>query len=110
MGYTTTGRNAAVDGIAAAGTYIAFHTADPAGVAGASQTGSRVATTWAAASGGSRVGSEVTASIGAGVTITHWSINTASTGGSMLFSDALAAAETFGGAGTYDFVPTISAS
>lgn len=108
MPYTTSGLNAAVDGIAAAGTWIAFHTADPAGVAGASQTGTRVQTTWAAASGGSRAGSQVAASIGGGVTVTHWSINTASTAGSMVYSAALAAPETFGSAGTLNHTPTLS--
>ena len=108
MPYTTTGLNAGADGIAAAGTWIAFHTADPAGVAGASQTGSRVQTTWAAASGGSRTGSQVSTAIGAGVTVTHWSINTASTAGSMVYSAALSASETFGSAGTIQHTPTIS--
>jgi hypothetical protein len=108
MPYTSTGLNAAVDGIAGAGTWIAFHTADPAGVAGANQTGTRTQTTWAAASGGSRVGSQVSASIGGGVTVTHWSINTASTAGNMIFSAALSAPETFGSAGTLQHTPTIT--
>lgn len=109
MPYTTTGLNAGVDGVAAAGTWIAVHTADPAGVAGASQAGTRYQTTWAAASGGSRVGSQVAIAVAGGVTITHWSVNTASTGGSQLYSAPLAASETFGSAGTYNFTPTISA-
>jgi len=108
MPYTSTGLNAAVDGIAGAGTWIAFHTADPAGVAGANQTGTRTQTTWAAASGGSRVGSQVSASIGGGVTVSHWSINTASTAGNMIFSAALSASETFGSAGTIQHTPTIT--
>lgn len=108
MPYYTPGLNAGADGIAAAGSWIAFHTADPAGTAGASQTGSRVQTTWAAASGGSRAGSQVTAAIGAGVTVTHWSINTASTAGSMLYSAALGANEVFGSAGTIQHTPTIN--
>jgi len=108
MPYTSTGLNAAVDGIAGAGTWIAFHTADPAGVAGASQTGTRTQTTWAAASGGSRVGSQVSASIGGGVTVSHWSINTASTAGNMIYSAALSASETFGSAGTIQHTPTIT--
>lgn len=108
MPYTSTGLNAAVDGIAAAGTWIAFHTADPAGVAGANQTGSRVATTWGAASGGSRAGSQVSTAIGGGVTVTHWSINSASTAGNMIWSGALSASETFGSAGTIQHTPTIT--
>ena len=108
MPYTSSGLNAAVDGIAAAGTWIAVHTADPAGVAGASQHGTRAQTTWAAASGGSRAGSQVSISVAAGTTISHWSINTASTGGSMLYSAALGASETFGSAGTLQHTPTVS--
>jgi hypothetical protein len=108
MPYTSTGLNAAVDGIAAAGTWIAFHTADPAGVAGANQTGTRSQTTWAAASGGSRAGSQVSTSIGAGVTVTHWSINSASTAGNMIWSGALSASETFGSAGTIQHTPTVT--
>jgi hypothetical protein len=108
MPYTSTALNAAVDGIAAAGTWIAFHTADPAGVAGASQIGPRVQTTWGAASTGSRVGSQVTAAIGAGVAVAYWSINTASTGGSMLYSAALGATETFGAAGNLLHTPTLT--
>jgi hypothetical protein len=108
MPYTNTGLNAAVDGIAASGTWIAFHTADPAGVAGASQTGTRSQTTWAAASAGSRAGSQVSVSIGAGVTVTHWSVNSASTAGNQVFSAPLGANEVFGAAGTLQFTPTIN--
>lgn len=108
MAYTSTGLNAAVDGIAGAGTWIAAHTADPAGVAGANQTGSRAQTTWGAASGGSRAGSQVTIAIGAGVTVTHWSINSASTGGNMIYSAALSANESFGSAGNLQHTPTIT--
>ena len=110
MPYTTTGLNSGVDGVAAAATYIAVHTADPAGTAGANQAGTRYQTTWAAASGGSRVGSQVAIAVGAGVTITHWSVNTLSTGGTQAYYAALSASETFGSAGTYNFTPTITAA
>lgn len=110
MPYTNTGLNAAVDGIAGSGTWIAVHTADPGGTAGASQHGTRSQTTWAAASGGSRAGSQVSISVSAGTTITYWSINTASTGGSMVWYGALAASETFGSAGTLQHTPTIQVS
>lgn len=111
MAYTSTGLTAAVDGIAAAGTWIAVHTADPAGVAGANQTGSRAQTTWATAGGTdprTRAGSQVSIAVGAGVTVTHWSINSGSTGGNMLYSAALGASETFGSAGTLNHTPTIA--
>lgn len=108
MPYTNTGLNAAVDGIATSGTWIAFHTADPAGTAGASQTGTRSQTTWAAASAGSRAGSQVSVAVGAGVAVTYWSVNTAATAGSMVYSAALGATETFGAAGTLNHTPTIA--
>lgn len=108
MPYYNPGLNAGVDGIAAAGTWIAVHTADPAGTAGASQHGTRSQTTWGTAAAGSRAGSQVTISISAGTTITHWSVNSASTAGTMLYSAALGASETFGSAGTLQHTPTIS--
>ena len=113
MPYYNPGLNAAVDGIATAGNWIAFHTADPAGTAGASQHGSRVQTTWGAASNGSRVGTQVSTAISAGTTITHWSVNSASTAGNMLYSDALrvsgtATPEAFGNAGNIQHTPTIT--
>lgn len=110
MPYYNAALNGAVDGIAALGAWIAFHTQDPAGVSGANQTGSRVQTTWGAASAGSRVGSQVSASIGAGVTVTHWSVSTASTAGTILYSDALATPETFGAAGVLNFTPSLTAT
>jgi hypothetical protein len=104
------GLNAAADGVAAAGTWIAFHTADPAGVIGANQSGSRAQTTWGAASGGVRTGSQVSVAIGAGVTISHWSINTSASGGAMLAAYPLGANEVFGAAGNMQFTPTATAT
>lgn len=109
MPYTSAGLNAAVDGIASAGTRISFHTSDP-GTTGASEVSGtgRPATTWAAASNGSRVGSQVTAPIGAGISVTHWGVFTAATGGTFLFGGALGATETFGAAGNILHTPTIA--
>lgn len=108
MPYTTAGLTAAVNGIASAGTYISFHTADP-GTTGASEiAGTRAQTTWAAAANGSRAGSQVSASIPAGTTVTHWGIYSAATNGSFLYGGALSAPETFGSAGTLQHTPTIS--
>ena len=111
MPYTNAGLKAAVDGIAAAGTRISFHTADP-GATGANEisgTG-RPATTWGAASGGSRVGSQVSAPIPAGTTVTHWGIFDAATGGNFIYGGALSASETFGSAGTLLHTPTLTVS
>lgn len=113
MAYTSAGLDAAVNGIATAGTRISFHTADP-GTTGANEVSGtgRPATTWAAASDGpsgsrQRVGSQVAAPIPAGTTVTHWGIFTAQSGGSFLFGGALDAPEAFGSAGTLQHTPTI---
>lgn len=116
MPYYDGGMDAALNALASGATRIAFHTADP-GSTGANEisgTG-RPATTWAAATAGSgifaggrqRVGSQVTAPIPAGTTVTHWSIVTAATGGTFYYSAALTAPETFGSAGNLQHTPTI---
>lgn len=109
MPYTTAGLNAAVDGIASAGTRISFHTADP-GSTGANEvsTTGRPATIWGAASNGSRAGSQVSAPIGAGVSVTHWGIFSAASGGTFIYGGALGATETFGAGGTLQHTPTIT--
>lgn len=111
MAFTNTALNAAVNGIAAAGTRISFHSADP-GTTGASEiagTG-RPATTWGTATTGSRVGSQVSAPIGAGVTVTHWGIWDAASAGNFYYGGALSAPESFGAAGTLLHTPTITVS
>lgn len=110
MPYYGPGLKAAVDGVAAAGTRITFFTADPGATAAneVSATG-RPATTWGTESGGVRVGSQVSAPIPAGTTVTHWGIMSAATGTNILFSAALSAPETFGAAGNILHTPTISA-
>lgn len=109
MPYTNAALNAAADGIAGAGARITFHTADP-GTTGANEvTGTgRPATTWGAASNGSRAGSQVTAPIPAGTTVTHWGISSAATGGTFLGGWALAQPETFGSAGEIQHTPTLT--
>lgn len=109
MAFTPAALNAAVDGIASSGARISFHTADP-GATGASEisgTG-RPATTWGAASNGSRVGSVVSAPIPAATTVTHWGIFSAATGGTFLYGGALGASETFGAAGSLQHTPTLA--
>lgn len=109
MPYTTAGLNAAADGIAAAGARISFHTADP-GLAGTNEVSGtgRPATTWGAVSNGSRVGSQVSAPIGAGVTVTHWGIFSAAIAGTFIYGAALGAPETFGATGNILHTPTIT--
>jgi hypothetical protein len=111
MPYYPTGLTLAVDGIAAGATWIAAHTADPAGTVGANQTGPRVQTTWAAAAGTdprNRTGSQVAIAVAAGVTVTHWSVNTAQSGGAMAYSAALTTGETFSNPGSLLHTPTIA--
>lgn len=113
MGYTNASKNVALDAIGSAASYISFHTADP-GSTGTSEVAggsyARVQTTWGAASAASKAGSQITANIPASTTITHWGLWTASTSGTFHYGGALSASETFGGAGTYLFTPTLTAS
>jgi len=106
--FTTAGLNAGVDGIASAGARILFFTADPGTTITNEVSGTgRPTTTWAAASTGSRAGSQVSAPIPANTTVTHWGIGTAATGGTLLYSAPLSAPEPFGSAGTIQHTPTI---
>lgn len=110
MPYTDAGLNAAANGIAAAGTYISGHTADPSTTGANEVTGgsyARQQTTWGSAASGDRVGSQISASIPAGTTLTHWGIWSAASGGTFLGGFALGASETFGSAGTWLHTPTI---
>ena len=113
MGYNSNGLNAAVNGVAGAGTYISAHTADP-GTTGTSEvTGgsyARQQTTWGAASAGSRVGSQVSIPIPASTTVAYWGIWSAVSAGTFLGGFALSANEVFGAAGTLNHTPTITAS
>lgn len=109
-GYTDAGLDDFLNG-AAPSTRIAFFTADndAAEVAG---TG-RPATVWAAPAAGDggagrkRVGSEVSAPIPGGTTVTHWGISSAAVAGTWKGRWALDAPETFGSAGTIEHTPTL---
>lgn len=113
MGYTNTSKNLSLDTIGAAASYISFHTADP-GSSGTSEvaagTYARVQTVWGSASAASKAGSQITANIPASTTITHWGLWTAISGGTFHYGGALSAPESYGGAGTYAFTPTLTAS
>lgn len=110
MAFTDTTLNAAVDAIAALGTWISAHTADPSTTGANEVTGgsyARQQTTWGAASSGDRAGSEVSIPIPAATTVTHWGIWSASTAGTFIGGFALDAQEAFGSAGTLDHTPTL---
>ncbi len=113
MALSDNGRNSAVNGLASSATHISMHTADP-GTTGASEvTGgspsyARKAATWGAASSGSRaLSTPVVFDIPSGVTVTHFGLWSAASGGNFLGGDNLRdasnnpASEAFGGQGTY---------
>lgn len=107
--YSDAGVNDALNG--ENDTFISLHTASP-GTTGANEvTGGtyvRVATSWSAASGSSRQGSQVTFNVPAGTTITHFGIWSLVSGGTYKRGGVLSAAETFSGAGTYVFTPSLT--
>lgn len=109
--FSATGVNDALAGFPATG-YISLHTASP-GTTGASEVSggayARVATTWAAASAGSRTGSQVTVNVPASTTITHFGIWDAATGGNYLGGGPLSASETFAAAGAAQVTPALTA-
>lgn len=111
MPYNSNGLNAAVNGIAGAGTYISAHTGDPSTggsneVAGGSYA--RQQTTWGSASSGVRAGSQVSIPIPAATTVKWWGIWSASTAGTFLGGFQLSADEVFGAAGTLNHTPTLT--
>jgi hypothetical protein len=113
MGYTNVSKNTALDAIGTAATYISFHTSDPGSTGTGEVTGgtyARVQTTWGSASAASKAGSQITSNIPAATTITYWGLWTAVSGGTFHYGGALSASESFGGAGTYLFTPTLTAS
>lgn len=113
MTYNNTSKDVALDAIGAAATWISLHTADP-GTTGANEVVggayARVQTTWAAAAASSKTGSQVTINVPAGATVTHWAAWSASSGGTEYEGGALPASETYGGAGTYQLTPTLTAT
>ncbi len=113
MALSDNGRNSAVNGLASSSTHISLHSADP-GTTGANEiTGgrpayARKAATWGTAASGTRtLSSAVVFDIPAGVTVSHFGIWSAVTGGNFQAGDALrdasnnAVTETYGGQGTY---------
>lgn len=109
--FSSTAVDDALTATASAGAYISLHSGSP-GTTGANEiTGgsyARAATTWGAAAASSLTGSQVTLNVPAGTTIAYFGVWTAVSGGTYLEGGPLSAQETFGGAGTYDFTPTLS--
>lgn len=110
MAESITFRNTLVTGISDAYPYFSLHTADP-GTTGANEVAGivRQQTVWAAAANGQRVGSEVTLSVPAGITVTHWGQYSSASGASFGKGGPLPQAESYGGSGVYRLTPTQSA-
>ena len=106
MPYTTEGKNAMLDALAAIATHVGLHTADPSTgspneVTGGSPAYARKANTWNAAAGGSLDNSNAPVfDVPAGTTVTHVGFWTASSGGTLL-AKAAVTNEAFGAQGTY---------
>lgn len=113
MGNSVTARNAIVDAVAGGATWIALHTGDP-GTTGANEVVgapyARKQVVWGAASGGSRVGSQVAIDVPAGGPYTHWSAWSASSAGTFYTGGPLDNPETYGGVGVLRVTPTLSAA
>lgn len=113
MGLNANANTLAVNAVAAAGTYISAHTADP-GATGTSEVAggsyARQQTVWAAATGSTtvtRAGSQVTIPIPAGTTATHFGVWSAATAGTFYgFVDSTD--EVFGSGGNLLVTPTLS--
>lgn len=114
MPFTSTADTTAITAVKNAATFISLHTGDPS-TSGANEvtggTYARVAVTWGTVTAGSvtATGSAVI-NVPAGTTITYWGLWTASTSGTFYFGGLLAASETFGAAGTYSLLPTLTAT
>lgn len=111
MARSTTYRNDATNAVGSAKTtWVALHTASPAGAVVGELSGGgyvRVAITFPASSAGSSAQS-VTVNVPAGVTVTHWSRQTASTGSANYEDGALSTSAIFSSAGTLTLTLTIS--
>lgn len=109
--YSNAAKNAALDGLAAFGNWISLHTASPGatGINEVSGTGyARIQATWAASSSGSKAASQVSITVPAGVTVTHYGVWSAVTAGNFSFGDSLPASEAFGSQGTYNNTITLT--
>jgi hypothetical protein len=113
MAYQTAAKNAALDGIGTAASWISLHTADPS-TSGANEvptgTYARKQTTWGAAASSSKTGSAVVIDVPGSTTVSHWGFWTASSGGTFFYGGTLPASEAYSSAGQYSLTPTLTAS
>lgn len=93
--------------------WVALHSADPGTTTGANELSgggyARVQITWSSGSGGTLTCSPITFNHPAG-TITHASLNTASSGGTMKDKCALSPTQNPGGPGTLTVTPAFTLS
>lgn len=108
MGLSNNGKNVMLDALGAVAVWASLHTADP-GTTGASEvTGgspayARKAITWNAASGGALDNNaNPTFDVPAGVTVSHYGLWSAVSGGTFYGGNALSASESFTGQGQYN--------
>jgi hypothetical protein len=113
MGLNTSALDVMLDALAAAGTYISAHTADP-GTNGANEVAggsyARQQTTWGSKTGTttrSRTGSQVTIPVPSGTTVTHYGQWSAASAGTFYGSVDIAD-EVFGSGGNLQVTPTLS--
>lgn len=107
MPFSTSGRNAAVDGFTAAAPYASLHSADPGStganeITGGSPAYARKSVTWAAAASGSAsLSAAPVFDVPAGATVSHFGLWSAATSGTFRGGGALSSTEVYGGQGTY---------
>jgi hypothetical protein len=117
VGFTAIAETQALEGVVGNGTvdknnFISLHTADPGTTVASEVTGgayTREQTNWPAPAASSVTGSSVTLDVPAGVTITHWGVWSAASGGQFIYGGLLPAPESFGSNGTYSVTPTMTA-
>jgi hypothetical protein len=114
MPFTTAADTTAITAVKNAATWISLHTGDTSTTGANEVTGgtyARVQATWGTVTAGSvTANTSVVINVPAGTTITYWGLWTASTGPTFYFGGILAASETFGAAGTYSLLPTLTAT
>lgn len=109
MAFSNAAKNAALDAIGAAASWLSVHSADP-GTTGAAEVPSstRSQTTWSNAVNGSKTGSTASVGVPAGATAAFWGLWSAQNGGTFHTGGPLTS-ETFNGAGVYNITPTLTA-
>ena|ERR1044072_1307128 len=112
MALSVAARNALADAIANGATWVSVHSSDPSTTgAGELSPGpyARKQTTFGAASGGDRVGSQVTVDVPAGGPYGWFGLWSAVSGGTFFGGGTLSPAETFAGTGQLRITPTVDA-